>query len=123
MLNTSQNTMQIRTMLITDGMERISELTTTRRPSNREMVLKGRNALRVRIAFIAEKSARPANWATIRITDSLKTKYNFEFWISEFNSIRILTETIRRSRQDQPFLKYSLGPNAINLFVYILNDL
>ncbi len=69
-------------MLITDGMERISELTTTRKPSNREMVLNGRNALSVRIAFIADKLATPANWAIIRIEDSLKTKYNFEFWIS-----------------------------------------
>ena len=78
--------MQIRTILITDGMERISELTTTRRPSNREMVLNGRNALRVRMAFIAEKLATPANWAIIRKEDSLKMKYNFEF---EFHSIKV----------------------------------
>ena len=53
MLNTSQNTMQIRTTFITDGMERISELTTTRRPSNREMVLNGLKALSVRITLRA----------------------------------------------------------------------
>ena len=73
--------MQIRTTFITDGMERIRELTTTRRPSNREMVLNGRNTLSVRMAFIAGKSAMPTNLAIIRKTNSFKVKLilNFNF--------------------------------------------
>ena len=71
MLNTSQNTMQTRTTLITEGIEAINELTTTRSPSNLDMVLNGRKALNVRIAFIAGKSAMPNNGAIMLSIDSL----------------------------------------------------
>ncbi len=81
MLNTSQNTMQTKTTLITDGTEPISELTTTRRPSNRDTVLKGLNALSVRMAFMAGKSAMPTNWAIIPKTESFEYEIKFNFTI------------------------------------------
>ena len=53
--------MQTSTTLMTEGMETISELTTTRKPSNRDTVLRGRKARNVRKAFIAGKLAVPIN--------------------------------------------------------------
>ena len=53
--------MQTSTTLTTEGIEAMSELTTTRKPSNRDTVLRGRKARNVRKAFIAGNSAMPIN--------------------------------------------------------------
>jgi hypothetical protein len=84
--------MQTKITFITEGIEPISELTTTRKPSTRDTVLNGRRARRVRIAFIAGKSARPINLADMLNIDSFWFKIKFlkeilNFKVKKVNSI------------------------------------